>query len=73
MKKLDKDSAIPSTNPIDAAPVFKTVVKKAGKIEKTISEEKSLKKLVIPKIKMFLDNPKILFCGFLSVTCSIIF
>ena len=55
---LDAPSAIPSTRPSDAAPAFKTEVKKAGNAERIISLEKSLKKLVRPRMKMLRFRPK---------------
>src|SRR5713226_8509886 len=51
---------MPSTRPSDCAPAFRTEVKKAGKIENTISDEKSLKRLVSPRKKIFLGSPNIL-------------
>ena len=59
MKKFDIPSAIPSTNPSDAAPALSTEVKNAGKTENTISEEKSLKRLVSPRTKIFLGKLKV--------------
>src|SRR5450830_934308 len=50
---------MPSTSPSDPAPALSTDVKKAGKTEKTISEEKSLKKLVSPRKNMFFGRPRI--------------
>src|ERR1035437_9227769 len=50
---------MPSTSPSDPAPALSTEVKKAGKTEKTISEEKSLKKLVSPRKNMFFGRPRI--------------
>src|SRR3989344_139191 len=54
---FDAASAMPSTNPRDPAPDFNTLVKNAGNAESTISDEKSLKRLVSPRKKMFLGNP----------------
>ena len=56
--KFEAPSAIPSTNPKDAAPDFNTEAKKAGKMESTISEEKSLNRLVSPRMKHFSADPK---------------
>src|SRR5665213_812421 len=50
---------MPSTSPSDSAPALSTEVKNAGKTEKTISEEKSFKRLVSPRKNMFLGRPKI--------------
>ena len=55
---LDAPSAIPSTRPSDAAPALSTEVKKAGNAERIISFEKSLKKLVRPRMKMLRLRPK---------------
>jgi hypothetical protein len=38
---------------------LRTVVKNAGNTENTISEEKSLKRLVRPRKKMFFGSPQI--------------
>src|SRR5208337_292215 len=57
-RKFDNPSAMPSTIPSEAAPALRTAVKNAGKTENTISEEKSLKRLVSPRKKMFRGKPK---------------
>src|ERR1035437_837835 len=49
---------MPSTSPSDPAPALSTEAKKAGKTEKTISEEKSLKKLVSQRKNMFFGRPR---------------
>ncbi|MBI3573453.1 hypothetical protein HY090_00190 [Candidatus Kaiserbacteria bacterium] len=49
-------SAMPSTRPKDAAPVFNTDMKNAGNTDATISEEMSLKKLVRERRKTFLGG-----------------
>ena len=64
--RLDAASAIPSTRPRDSAPVFSTEMKKAGNIDATISEEKSLKKLVSPRKKTVRGRSRILL--FTSIT-----
>ena len=55
--KLASPSATPSMMPSDAAPDFSTDWKKAGKIETTISAEKSLKKETSPMRKTFFSIP----------------
>jgi hypothetical protein len=49
---------MPSTTPNDCAPDLSTEMKNAGRTENTISDEKSLKKLVTPRTKTFLGSPK---------------
>src|SRR5208337_4590606 len=49
---------MPSTIPSEAAPALRAAVKNAGKTANTISEEKSLKRLVRPRKKMFRGKPK---------------
>ena len=66
--RLDAASAIPSTRPRDSAPVFSTEMKKAGNIDATISEEKSLNKLVNPRKKTVRGRSRILL--FTSITLS---
>src|SRR5208337_3566284 len=57
-RKFDNPSAMPSTIPSEAAPALRAAVKNAGKTANTISEEKSLKRLVRPRKKMFRGKPK---------------
>ena len=56
---LDAASAIPSTIPSAWTPDFSTEIKNAGKIDRIISDEKSLKKLVRPRKKTFFWRPRI--------------
>src|ERR1035438_1821428 len=58
--RLDVASATPSTRPRDSAPAFSTDIKNAGNADATISEEKSLKKLVRPRKKTLRGRPRIL-------------
>src|SRR5450759_6035956 len=58
--RLDAASAMPSTRPRDSAPAFSTDIKNAGNTDATISEEKSLKKLVSPRKKTLRGRPRIL-------------
>jgi beta-lactamase regulating signal transducer with metallopeptidase domain len=66
--RFEAISATPSTSPSDAAPVFSTDMKNAGNTDATISEEKSLKKLVSPRKKTLRGSPRIL--SFTSNTLS---
>jgi hypothetical protein len=58
--RLDAASAMPSTRPRDSAPAFSTDIKNAGNADATISEEKSLKKLVSPRKKTLRGRPRTL-------------